>query len=228
MKKISNSLSFFIIISVIIVANFLVIFDSNRQEIEALNDQISSLKRDNTRLVEEKDGLITQNAELSSRLLLSTQYHPDELIEQLNNSLASMEKYTSGSAILEVAYKVLNYKAKAIQELYPDTVYDKQAEQIVEKATRLIEQKNKIVTKNQSASTNTSILSSNLKQDALQSVKVNSTTNNSQQNEKAVYITNTGSKYHRSSCPYLRQSKIAIDKTKAIKQGYTPCSRCNP
>ena len=43
-----------------------------------------------------------------------------------------------------------------------------------------------------------------------------------------VYVTNTGSKYHRSTCSYLRQSKIAIDKTKAIKQGYTPCSRCNP
>lgn len=46
--------------------------------------------------------------------------------------------------------------------------------------------------------------------------------------EVIVYITETGSKYHRSSCSYLRQSKIQIDESKAIRQGYTPCSRCNP
>ena len=43
-----------------------------------------------------------------------------------------------------------------------------------------------------------------------------------------VYITNTGSKYHRSGCSYLRQSSNAIDKNSAISQGYTACSRCNP
>lgn len=43
-----------------------------------------------------------------------------------------------------------------------------------------------------------------------------------------VYVTNTGSKYHRSWCSYLRQSKNAIDKNTAISGGYTPCSRCNP
>ena len=43
-----------------------------------------------------------------------------------------------------------------------------------------------------------------------------------------VYITNTGSKYHRSTCSYLRRSKIGISEDDAIAQGYTPCSRCNP
>lgn len=45
---------------------------------------------------------------------------------------------------------------------------------------------------------------------------------------QTVYITKTGSKYHRSGCRYLRQSKIAIDKSSAISQGYDPCSVCNP
>ena len=45
--------------------------------------------------------------------------------------------------------------------------------------------------------------------------------------EETVYITSTGTKYHRSSCSYLK-SKISITKNNAIKQGYTPCSRCNP
>ena len=40
-----------------------------------------------------------------------------------------------------------------------------------------------------------------------------------------VYITRTGSKYHRSGCSYLK-SKIEIEKKDAIAQGYTACSRC--
>ena len=44
---------------------------------------------------------------------------------------------------------------------------------------------------------------------------------------ETVYITNTGSKYHREGCSYLKSSN-PIDKEKAISKGYTACSRCNP
>ncbi len=49
------------------------------------------------------------------------------------------------------------------------------------------------------------------------------------QNEKSitVYVTKTGSKYHRSGCRYLNKSKISIDLSSA-KSMYTPCSVCNP
>jgi len=47
------------------------------------------------------------------------------------------------------------------------------------------------------------------------------------ENSEIVYITNTGSKYHRSNCSYLK-SKNSITKEKAIQQGYSACSRCNP
>jgi cell division septation protein DedD len=43
-----------------------------------------------------------------------------------------------------------------------------------------------------------------------------------------VYITRTGEKYHVGTCSYLRQSKISIELSEAKRQGYTPCSRCNP
>ena len=46
--------------------------------------------------------------------------------------------------------------------------------------------------------------------------------------DQTVYITKTGSKYHRGSCGYLRKSKITISKKDAISQGYGPCSRCRP
>ncbi len=43
-----------------------------------------------------------------------------------------------------------------------------------------------------------------------------------------VYITNTGKKYHRAGCSYLRQSQTAVSLDEAIRRGYTPCSRCGP
>ena len=42
-----------------------------------------------------------------------------------------------------------------------------------------------------------------------------------------VYVTKTGKKYHRSSCIYLRGSKIPISLA-AAKLGYGPCARCKP
>ena len=42
-----------------------------------------------------------------------------------------------------------------------------------------------------------------------------------------VYITRTGSKYHRDGCRYLRKSKIAIS-LKEAKKHYGPCSVCEP
>lgn len=41
-----------------------------------------------------------------------------------------------------------------------------------------------------------------------------------------VYVTNTGSKYHRAGCRHLKDSQIAIDINDAIAQGYTACKNC--
>lgn len=59
---------------------------------------------------------------------------------------------------------------------------------------------------------------------AREAAEAQSSTNN----EYTVYITKTGKKYHANGCQYLKQSKIAISESKAVAQGYTPCSRCNP
>lgn len=49
-----------------------------------------------------------------------------------------------------------------------------------------------------------------------------------QQNSYTVYITRTGSKYHRAGCQYLRQSCIKSDVNSARARGLTPCSVCCP
>ncbi len=42
-----------------------------------------------------------------------------------------------------------------------------------------------------------------------------------------VYVTKTGSKYHRAGCRYLTRSSISIPKTEAV-QKYRPCTVCKP
>ncbi|MBU0686532.1 MAG: hypothetical protein KKB81_01580 [Candidatus Margulisbacteria bacterium] len=44
--------------------------------------------------------------------------------------------------------------------------------------------------------------------------------------EITVYITKTGSKYHRYGCRYLSRTCIPITLKKAREYGYTPCSVC--
>lgn len=45
---------------------------------------------------------------------------------------------------------------------------------------------------------------------------------------QTVYITNTGEKYHISGCRYLHKSKISIELSDALAQGYTACKVCRP
>ena len=48
---------------------------------------------------------------------------------------------------------------------------------------------------------------------------------NPEQN-KVVYVTKSGTKYHNQGCQHLEKSCIEKDLTDAQNQGYTPCSRC--
>ncbi len=43
-----------------------------------------------------------------------------------------------------------------------------------------------------------------------------------------VYITKTGSKYHRAECPHLRHGAIPIRLSEAKARGLEPCSHCRP
>ena len=45
---------------------------------------------------------------------------------------------------------------------------------------------------------------------------------------ETVYVTNSGTKYHRAGCSHLKSSKIEMDKDAAIAAGYTACKSCKP
>jgi hypothetical protein len=45
--------------------------------------------------------------------------------------------------------------------------------------------------------------------------------------EQIVYVTRTGSKYHKAGCPYLSKSAIPMKLMDAAAR-YGPCGVCNP
>ena len=49
----------------------------------------------------------------------------------------------------------------------------------------------------------------------------------SNSNVTYVYVTETGSKYHKEGCRYLKDSMIKIKLTDAVEKDYEPCSVCN-
>lgn len=50
--------------------------------------------------------------------------------------------------------------------------------------------------------------------------------NSDGQEEEIVHITESGKKYHRAGCSYLKDSDIDIDRNKAEELGYEPCKKC--
>lgn len=49
-----------------------------------------------------------------------------------------------------------------------------------------------------------------------------------QTSDTIVHITETGAKYHRAGCMYLKESDIEIPRSEAEQKGYTPCGKCKP
>lgn len=49
---------------------------------------------------------------------------------------------------------------------------------------------------------------------------------NGHQQDEIYYVSNQGTKYHVSSCSYLKKSRNKVTLAQAEKYGYTPCSRC--
>lgn len=43
-----------------------------------------------------------------------------------------------------------------------------------------------------------------------------------------VYVTESGDKYHKEDCRFLKKSKIKLTLEEAKEKGYKPCSVCKP
>lgn len=132
-------------------------------------------------------------------------------IEELNNSISNAQKEITD----------LQSENNSLKEQNHQLEEDKKA--LEAQIDNLKSQNNS----NNNTSSSTTSTKSTKSETSTKSISSNSSnTNNSQ--SRTVYITDTGSKYHSSSCSYLKKSKRAISLNDAKSQGYTPCSRCNP
>lgn len=51
---------------------------------------------------------------------------------------------------------------------------------------------------------------------------------NTKDSAKVVFVESGSKTYHKSSCKLLSKSKKSIEKSVAVKNGYTPCKKCKP
>lgn len=167
--------------------------------------------------------VLTAQLEEKNTDLLAQLSQAKEKIKDLENSnqvLSSenqqlIEKLNSLSSIDDLQ-KTIDEKSQYILNL------EAQVGNLTAEKARL-EGQNAILQQQLSNTQKTSSTSS-----ATENKTAKSTTQSNADTSSTVYITDTGSKYHRGSCSYLKSSKHSINKNSAISQGYTACSRCNP
>lgn len=142
-----------------------------------------------------------ENSLLADQMNVQTSSMAAE-IEDLNHTISSLESSSGDkdSKIEELEAKVETLEAQ-VETLETE---------LAEKSTASVSQSTS------SSSTQTSS----------QSGGSSGGSSSSDTQSQTVYITRTGSKYHRNGCQYLRQSQIAISLSDAKARGYTPCSRC--
>jgi hypothetical protein len=116
------------------------------------------------------------------------------------------------------------------------TVAPSESQKIVQVATPTIERSVKTQSKHrESLRSTTEAISAPLNSSAApatsptaETTPIRSLAPKPKQVEETFYITNTGKRYHRGSCRYLRYSAYPITRAEAEAQGYTPCRVCYP
>ena len=168
-----------------------------------LSKQIEALSNDNEYLQNSVKDLTDKISEYEQA---DNSYEDD--LSKLQSQISELEGYRDTYQDLENQYNDLNAGYSDINSKYEALQAENESLQIqVQGYAEQISNINASTITSQSDDNNTSLVETD---------------------SYEVYITKTGSKYHRGSCSYLKQSKIGITKSDAIAQGYTACSRCNP
>ena len=202
--KVKKSTIILITIIVLQLIVFLFKMYCDFQNIKTLEYTITRLESHNNTLIEKETKLQSQIDKLELEIKgcnaeLSLYYSPEKLLSNVKEAYSSLE--LGNSPRLQLAR--IRSDTLKLHKFFPNSKLTTEAQSIEDEANNVYAKYLK------ESDTDTS--------SALNGKK-----------EKTVYITNTGKKYHKDSCSYLTQSKISISLSKAIKQGYTSCSRCNP
>lgn len=54
------------------------------------------------------------------------------------------------------------------------------------------------------------------------------TTKKNEEEERTVYVTPSGKKYHLDGCDYLSEKKMAVSESDAVTAGFEACAYCQP
>lgn len=149
-----------------------------------------------------------------------------QLIESLRAQLAEQNEQESSSAPYSDSSRYADNQSSS-----PSSQSDGESEineKIAEQAEKLKEMMDELKNRQGGVSSGSGSSSSSGNSSSSNSGGSSSPSSDSATTSYTVYITESGTKYHLGSCSYLSKSKIAIDKSKAISQGYTACSRCKP
>ena len=113
---------------------------------------------------------------------------------------------------------------KAQEEAEREAEEERQAEEAAAASNTEDQQAEQQIQQESGASESTGVVSDNQEQGATGE----SSNSQNQTNDRTVYVTNTGDRYHSAGCSSLRKSKIPMSISDAQAQGYTPCGNCNP
>lgn len=176
------------------------------ENIQVNQDKIQELEREKNVLIQEKEKLETEKNEL---------YIEKQDLENERNQLQKEKQdLETQKGQLEEENKNLENERNQLQKEKEDL--ETQTSTLEQEKTTLSDQleqlKNKLA--NQKTTSNSTSSTS----------QTSTSTQNT--NSAIVYVTETGKKYHKSGCSYLKKSKIQINLSDAKAQGYTPCSKC--
>ncbi len=204
-----------------------------KNETKNKNEFIKNMKEKIKNIISKENAktiiIIILSILLLSSILLGNTKRNMELNNQVENLTSQIENFKKHindlNAKLDKSKKDLTENENQINNLQT------QKETLEKDKQKLQEENNNLETKNNE-------LNQEVEQLKISKASKSTSTNYSLSSQKSVstaysnsytvYITNTGNKYHRDGCSYLRKSQKSIDKNSAIAQGYTPCSRCNP
>lgn len=177
-------------------------YNSTKANLEDVSAQFEELKSENSELKDKINNLEKEQSSLN------------EQVTTLSNSLSEKEK------VIEELNGKIEEKDKSINDLNG---------QLSSKDKEIESKNNEINSKDSEINNlkNAQSVSKNLNSSGSSSYTYSGENSSNVSNSEVVYITKTGSKYHRDGCRTLK-SKIQTTKGSAISQGYEACKVCEP
>lgn len=146
--------------------------------------------------------------------------------EKSTGNTTSVETSNNLTSALTEKEEIIQDNQKQIKDLQDENKMLNEEKQNLESEKSRLEEENKTLNAQVEQLKKTSETKSTTSNATTSTQNTQTSTTKQNTNSAIVYVTNTGEKYHKSNCSYLKKSKIQINLSEAKAQGYTPCSRC--